>query len=352
MGVGSDTGQPQPTRTPQELDSPEKGTEMTLCIAAECNRLGTPAIVLCRDWQAQKGSLTSDDADKQRDVDEGCRVLIAGAPTRADHLLTQCEPAIRTFMQKCDPNTTDLDTDQLLQDLRKVTKAVRKELVDDWVFRTLNMEFDEFRKNGRHDLLESHYHDIWESIRRFDIGAELLITLFDAENDAVVIRTDGLGEVHWELDYSIIGTGGDIARAFMCQIDYDPSQIGIDQCIYEVLRAKLAAEMGHQVGRGTTITVTEKGKKDLTLSVKGFEYYSGLLIPYKAPPLEFKSEFLELADDEEETNKMPVSEVWKKIEAAESTASNTSPELSVPYIINVLKEIAKVLEELEKRENK
>jgi hypothetical protein len=201
-------------------------------------------------------------------------------------------------MQKCDPNATDLDTDELLQSLRKATKMVRKELVDAWVFTTLNMEFEEFRKHGRNELLESHYHDIWESIRRFDIEAELLITLFDAENDPVVIRTDGLGEVHWEVDYSIIGTGGDIARAFMCQIDYDPSQIGVDQCIYEVLRAKLAAEMGHKVGRGTTVTVTEKGKKDLVLSKIGFDYYTGLLVPYKTPPLEFKSEFLELADEE------------------------------------------------------
>jgi hypothetical protein len=300
------TPKPLKAQAPQGLEAaPKEGKEMTLCIAAECNREGTPAIVLCRDWQAQKGSLTSDDAYKQRDVDEGCRVLIAGSPTRVDYLLTRCEPAIRAFMKKRDPSVTDLDTDQLLQDLRAVTKKVRKELVDAWVFRTLNMEFEEFRTHGKNDLLESHYHEIWESIRHFDIGAELLITLYDAENDAVIIRTDGLGEVHWELDYSIIGTGGDIARAFMCQLDYDPAEISVGQCIYEVLRAKYAAEMGHQVGKGTTVVVTENGKKDLALSEKGYLYYGNLLIPYKTPPLEFKPEFLELADDEEEEEKTP-----------------------------------------------
>ena len=168
---------------------------MTLCIAAECNDNAEPASVLCRDWQAQKGSITSDDADKQRDIDEqeaACRVLIAGSPTRADHLLNVCEPAIREFMRKKDPTDTDIDTDKLLQDLRVATKLVRRELVNHWVASTLNMEFEDFRKHGRSELHESHYHDVWETIRRYDMGAELLITLFDAAGRSVLIRTDGL----------------------------------------------------------------------------------------------------------------------------------------------------------------
>jgi hypothetical protein len=189
---------------------------MTLCIAAECNEKGNPAIALCRDWQAQKGAITSDDAYKQRDVDEGehaCRVLIAGVPTRADHLLLACEPAIREFFKKDSRKDTDIDGDKLLQDLRAATKLVRREYVNNWVAATLNMEFDDFLKHGRHDFHESHYTEIWETIRRFDLGAELIITLFDAEDWPVIMRTDGLGEVHWEQDYSIIGTGGEIARA-------------------------------------------------------------------------------------------------------------------------------------------
>jgi hypothetical protein len=275
---------------------------MTLCIAAECNEDDTPAIVLGRDWQAQKGSVTSDDADKLRDIDEagfGCRVLLAGSPTRADHLLMACEPSIREFMRKDNPKDTDLDTDRLLQDLKKATKLVRRELVNDWVARTLNMEFEDFCRIGRTQFHESHYHDIWETIRRFDIGAELLITLFDAGGDSVIIRTDGLGDVFWETDYSIIGTGGEIARAFLCQVDYDPSNMNLGDCIYEVLRAKFAAENSREVGRGTSIVVTAKGKKDLILNDKGFDYYEDLLFPYKTPKLDLDPAFLEDPDAED-----------------------------------------------------
>ena len=276
------------------------GERMTLCIAAECTDDKEYAIVLCRDWQAQKGAITSDDAYKQRDVDEGdfsCRVLIAGSPTRADHLLLACEPAIREFMRKGDPNDTDIDEDKLLQNLKSATKLIRREYVNGWVAATLNMEFEDFCRIGRTQFHESHYHDIWETIRRYDIGAELLITLFNAEGVPVIIRTDGIGEVHFESDYSVIGTGGDLARAVLCQVDYDPSKISVGDCIYEVLRSKYSAEHSREVGNDTTVLVTSKTKKDRWLSKDGHKYYEDLLVPYKTPKLEFRDEFLELDDD-------------------------------------------------------
>jgi len=278
---------------------------MTLCIAAECNEDRSPAIVLCRDWQAQKGAITSDDAYKQRDVDEnglGCRVLISGVPTRADHLLLRCEPCIREFMRKTNAESTDLDSDKLLQDLKEAAKIVRREYVNNWVAMTLNMEFDDFRKHGRNELLESHYHEVWHTIKHYDLGAELIITLFDAEGVPVIMRTDGLGEVHWENDYSVIGTGGEIARSFLCQIDYDPEKMSVGDCIYEVMRAKFAAEHSRDVGQGTTVVITARGKKDRAVSKKGFDYYEGLLIPYRTPTLEFEADFLEPYDDEDEVS--------------------------------------------------
>lgn len=204
-------------------------------------------------------------------------------------------------MHKTSPDDSEIHTDKLLQELRVSTKLVRRELINHWVATTLNMEFEDFRKHGRNELLESHYHDIWETIRRYDIGAELLITLYDASGEAVIIRTDGLGDVFWEVDYSIIGTGGEIARAFLCQVDYDPQKMSVGDCIYEVLRAKFAAENSREVGSGTTIVVTSKGKRDQVTSKKGFEYYRELLLPYKTPILEFQSDFLE-EDVEEEVS--------------------------------------------------
>jgi hypothetical protein len=166
---------------------------------------------------------------------------------------------------------------------------------------TLNMEFGDFRQNGRNELLESHYHDIWETIRRYDIGAELLITLFDSERESIIIRTDGLGEVFWENDYSVIGTGGDIARAYLVQVDYDPDELSVGDCIYECLRAKFAAEKSREVGRSTTVTVNLGGVTQLSLSEKGHRYYANILVPYKTPKLRFDPTFLEDIEDARET---------------------------------------------------
>ncbi len=274
---------------------------MTLCIAAECMYEEKYAIVLCRDWQANKGQITSDDADKLRDIDEGelgCRVLLAGSPTRADHLITACEPAIRSFMGKTNPDDTDLDTDRLLQDLRDAAKLARRGLVNDWVSTTLNMDFEEFRKHGRSELLESHYHDVWETIRRYDIGAELLITLFDASREPVIIRMDGMGDALWESDYSTIGTGGPTARAFLCQVDW-PGEMPLGECMYEVLRAKFAAEKTRDVGRGTTVNISVEGRKHYLASQKGFEFYQRRLMPYKTPKLRFDPSFIEDDSDHE-----------------------------------------------------
>jgi Proteasome subunit len=300
---------------------PDEEEDMTLCIAAECNDKSHPAIVLCRDWQAQKGSTTSDDAYKQRDVDE-CRVLISGSPTRADHLLLACEPAIREFLKKDNPKNTDIDTDKLIQDLRAATKNIRKEYVNSWVAATLNMEFEEFCRVSRAQFHESHYHDIWETIKRYDIGAELLITLFDAEGVSVIIRTDGIGEVHYESDYSVIGTGGDLARTVLCQVDYDPAKMSVGDCIYEVLRAKYSAERSREVGSDTTVLVTSKGKEDRWLSKKGHKYYEKLLVPYKTPKLEFRDDFLELdASPKSETEQETLS-----LESVELEPPTTEPE--------------------------
>ena len=300
---------------------------MTLCIAAECTD-GTkddPAIVLCRDWQAQKGSITSDDAYKQRNVGDGCRVLFAGYPTRADHLLLACEPAIKAFMEKSNPADTDIDSDKLVQDLRVATKLTRREYVNSWIATTLNMEFEEFLKYGRTQFHESHYHDIWETIKRYDIGAELLITLFDAEGLQVIIRTDGLGEVHYESDYSIIGSGGEIARAFLCQVDYDPTKLSVGQCIYEVLRAKFAAEHSKEVGSDTTIVVTSKGKKDRWLSQGGHDFYDGLLYPYQTPKVDMPDGVLETDDDEVSSKDEQEAVKSGDVGAGQSSASEVPP---------------------------
>lgn len=46
---------------------------------------------------------------------------------------------------------------------------------------------------------------------------------------------------------------------------------------------------------------------------------------------------------------MPVSELLKKIDAVAASAEHTNPQITIPYIVSALREIAKLIEELEKR---
>jgi 20S proteasome alpha/beta subunit len=128
-----------------------------------------------------------------------------------------------------------------------------------------------------------------------DLGAELLINLFDASGDPVIIRLDTLGEPHNEYNYSTIGTGSAIARAFLSQVDFT-DDLTFGQCVYEVLRAKVASERSRDVGRGTSVDVVVSGSRRYSISAKGFKYYQRLLRPYKVPTIEWNPEFIDFDD--------------------------------------------------------
>ena len=303
---------------------------MTLCIAAECMHDDKSTIVLCRDWQATKGTLiTSDDADKLRDIDEGekvSRVLLAGIPTRADQLLFACEPHVRQYMRETNQDNTDLHINTLLDGLRSSARTVKRNLVNHWVSMTLNMDFDDFRRTGKDQLLESHYHDIWDTIKRHDLGAELLFALFDACGEAVLIRLDGVGEPHWETDYATIGTGSAIAQAFLCQVDYDGTTMPLQDCLYETLRAKFAAEKSRDVGRGTSVNIIVEGKKTYWISEKAWKFFDDVLNPYKTPKLEMDFSLLEPDLDTDP----PSSEALQEEVSSSSESKETSSESGIP----------------------
>jgi hypothetical protein len=63
------------------------------------------------------------------------------------------------------------------------------------------MSFSEFKQDGGRILKDSHYEEVWAKIGTIDLGADLLITLFDAEGDANIVRLDSLGDPHWEHNY-------------------------------------------------------------------------------------------------------------------------------------------------------
>lgn len=110
---------------------------MTLCIAAECDYEGRPAIVLCCDWRAQTGAegaplIGTDDAYKLRQRG-AATILIAGHPTSADELLTACRPAIDEFTKAPITRDFDLVIDKFLTSLRKSAASKKRDIAHHFI---------------------------------------------------------------------------------------------------------------------------------------------------------------------------------------------------------------------------
>jgi hypothetical protein len=69
-----------------------------------------------------------------------------------------------------------------------------------------------------------------------------------------MMRITPTGDVLWEDHFSTIGTGGPIAEAFLVQREYDDF-MPLDECLYRVYEAKVAAEKNRDVGPTTVLEV-------------------------------------------------------------------------------------------------
>ncbi len=245
------------------LDSSESGWDdgnpprseeepMTLCIAAECEYRGNRAIAMCADWRAQVGDVTqpdsmtgTDDIFKLRMLGKSTAML-AGHPGKASELVSACKPVIKTFTDtQVEPGDYDLAVDQLMQGLRQVAVKKKAELIRNYVESTTGITHSEFIR-----LPTDQYSDVWHAVRQLNLGADILIS--HVSHESAIVRLDRWGEVHWENNYSLIGSGSEVARAMLCLQTWEPSkdhktgphfriQIPLEECLYRLSEAHLAA---------------------------------------------------------------------------------------------------------------
>lgn len=108
---------------------------------------------------------------------------------------------------------------------------------------------------------------------------------------------DGYGNVHWDDDFSLIGSGSVIAKGAMCQRDYD-NTMPLMECLYRIYEAKRLAEIDPHVGQPSKFEIMlPTGRFDI--SDECFKYLNDKFRTFGPKPkirdLEYKQEFLEPA---------------------------------------------------------
>jgi len=250
---------------------------VTLCIAApyEAPRADgkgndAPAVVICVDSLAvlgeSAGAVSVTDTDKIRWITPNTTLLIAGQLSAADGVVGEVAPAIRQYEAANIGTDPDLYVDGLLKVLKECMQRRKAVLVDEHFKLHHGFSFNEFREKARERFTEGHYIELWNEVRQIHLAADTIVITF-AGDEAVIIRTDVQGGVHWEEHYATIGTGSSIANAFLAQRDYYEYGMVRDECVYRVFEAKIAAERNVYVGSSTSIFILRENG-----ALAGFDY--------------------------------------------------------------------------------
>jgi hypothetical protein len=235
---------------------------VTLCIAAECEYLGKPAIAMCSDWRSQTGNPNTpelmtgvDDLSKTREYGRAT-VMLAGPYSMAFQLATVCKTAIRDFatteVARAD---IDLAVDAFMRQLEQVAASRKMDLVRTFIENTTGLTQREFIA-----LPKDEHSDIWREIRYLNLEADLLIAV--VLHEAVIVKLDRFGKAHWVDTYGIIGNGSEVARAMLCLQTWEPAKhhsgdahirsvIPLEECLFRISEAHLAAHKANPSSVGS-----------------------------------------------------------------------------------------------------
>lgn len=238
---------------------------MTLCLAATCEWNNEPTIVCCCDMTGVRDDVKSDTYYKIRWIKKSI-VMLAGDLSAANELFKACEHSIAKYQS----GGNDLAIAEMLSSLREAVGSYRRNLNHEYLTTKYGLTFGEFLKEGKSYFNEIDHVRIWAELKSLDLKAGLIVSTFsDDESVHVTISSDG--RVAWVDNFAALGTGARICIAFLLHRDYVDS-MPIDQCLYRVLEAKLAAERDPYVGKETNVLVytptkfrrlTRKGMNDI-----------------------------------------------------------------------------------------
>jgi ATP-dependent protease HslVU (ClpYQ) peptidase subunit len=202
---------------------------LSLCIAATCRfEDDQPCIVHCCDKAGTRGDVKSDDIIKIRNVGENT-VLLAGNMGHARLLLSVCEPHIKGHPNGGD----DLSITKLYQGLIKAVGARKRDVATAVLSAEMGFGWDEVFSFSQAHQNDPLWIDAWHKIRSLGLQAELIVSTF-TDDEAAILVVEQNGNVAWPDHYAVIGTGSNIAQAFLHQRDYYDN-MPVEDCIYRVL---------------------------------------------------------------------------------------------------------------------
>ena len=243
---------------------------VSLCIAATCSmNQFEPCVVLCCDTAGTRGDVKSEDINKMRRFD-GATVLLAGNMSDARELLAACTSAIQGYTVGGD----DIAITRLKTGLVEAIRVRKRAIATAVLAAESGLSYDEVFNWSQANPTDPTYVQAWKRIRELDFGAALIISTF-TDDEAAILTIEGDGRIVWADHYAAVGTGSAIASAFLHQRDYRDS-MGVDECLYKVLEAKVAAEKNPYVGPETVIEIFTR-KARFYLKPEYGEYLTALI---------------------------------------------------------------------------
>jgi hypothetical protein len=168
--------------------------------------------------------------------------------SNAKELLAACTPYVKGYPTGGD----DLAITALQQGLVEAVKLRKRSISTAVLSAEMGLTWEEvfnFSQSNQSPV----WNEAWIRIKSLNLGAEIIVSAF-TDDEAAILVVEASGNVTWTEHYAAVGTGSQIAAAFLHQRDYMDS-MSLEECLFRVIEAKTAAEKNPYVGRETAFEI-------------------------------------------------------------------------------------------------
>lgn len=253
---------------PPTKKRPDRGRDMTVCIAAICRDNDEEKIVLCSDKRMSSGLGSSEAGRKELSLRHGWRCLVSGDE---DHFLALVRLYDIHFADKDRLTYANLD-----EAMKAPLYQRKKAIAEEYIRKRFAISHEEFVKFGKERLPADLFHEANQVINHTDLRASLIVAGFLGPSPEIYYTDEHCG-AHPVMNFATIGEGSHLAHSVLLRRE----QIGwnsLSSTLYNVYEAKRYAESIGSVGPGTNITVM---KSDGTKRITSHELDSQLAEAYK-----------------------------------------------------------------------
>jgi hypothetical protein len=228
--------------------------EMTICIAAVCNRSreGGAKIILCSDWrETHPFTGAADTVHKQPWLPENWVCLTAGQTAEINAVIPLLRKAFHDAGTVDETNVGPLVIGCLRSRLDEKRDALS--------YARFSKPYREIYDSGKEKLPSSDFSRFVSDISEVRIDAEFIIAGI-CNDDDFLLKTNSRAEPSYPNHLACIGDGAFLADASLRRRSLGSTR-DFGPALYEVYEAKKAAESLPTVGNSTLVSVLEIGRK-------------------------------------------------------------------------------------------